>query len=130
MGAASNTPAKWILVVTGLLAIMEIGGAISLFFFPETMADQIDLTATGVGFLMYMWATRQFALGVIFAYAVFRRSTPMLTLAYIFFLVMFLGDGVVGIMLHDNTLLVSAVLMCLISSTMIYLLHRSNQSQA
>lgn len=117
--------ATWILVVSGLFALMEIGAAMSLFFFPETMADQIDLAATGTRFLMYMWATRQFALGVIFAYALFRRSVPMLILSYVFFLVMFLGDGIIGIILHDTTLLMSAILMSLISSVMLFALRKS-----
>lgn len=120
MSAETNSPAIWILVVTGLFAIMEIGAAVALFFFPESMADQIDLNATGTKFLMYMWATRQFALGVIFAFAIYKRSGQMLTLSYIFFLVMFLGDGVVGIMLHDNSLLASAVLMCIVAAGILY----------
>lgn len=114
--------ATWILVVSGLFAVMEIGAAVSLFFFPETMADQIDLAATGTRFLMYMWATRQFALGAILAFAILRRSGPMLSLSYLFMLVMFLGDGAVGIMMHDYSLLTSAVLMVLISATMLYVL--------
>lgn len=103
---------------------MEIGAGITLFFFPETMADQIDLAATGTRFLMYMWATRQFALGLIFAVSVFRKSGQMLSLAYLFLLVMFLGDSLVGTMLHDYSLLASSALMSLISATMLYVLRR------
>ncbi|MBK9722629.1 MAG: hypothetical protein IPO78_13595 [Saprospiraceae bacterium] len=68
---------------------MELGGSLSLFFSLQSMADNIDLNAKGVDFLIYMWATRQFALGFIFAYATIKKSIPMLTLAYIFLLVMF-----------------------------------------
>ncbi|HQQ98400.1 MAG TPA: hypothetical protein PLX35_14110 [Cyclobacteriaceae bacterium] len=126
MTEQEKTPATWILVVSALFALMELVAGITLFFFPETMADQIDLTAMGIQFLMSMWATRQFALGVTFAVSVFRKSGQMLSLAYLFLLVMFLGDGLVGITLHDYSLLASSALMSLISATMLYMLRRKS----
>ena len=67
-----------------------------------------------------MWAARQFALGFIFGYAVFRRSASMLRLAYLFFLVMFIGDFFIGIGMQDGSVYGGAVVMCLVSSVMIY----------
>ena len=80
---------KWILIVSGLFALMELIVSMSLFFSPQSIADKVDLNAKGVVFLIFMWASRQFALGCIFAYATLKKSIPMLTLAYIFFLIMF-----------------------------------------
>ena len=68
-----------------------------------------------------MWAARQFALGFIFGYAVFKRSVSMLTLAYLFFLVMFIGDFFIGIGQQEPSLYIGAAVMCLISSTMMRL---------
>lgn len=115
---------KWILIVSGLFALMEIGVSLSLCFSPQSLADKVDLNAKGVLFLIYMWAARQFALGFIFAFATFKRSIPMLTIAYIFFLVMFVGDLFIGISLKENSLIISALVMCIISAAMIFAINK------
>lgn len=115
---------NWILIVSGLLALMELGVSLSLFFSPQSMADNIDLNAKGVDFLIYMWATRQFALGFIFAYATIKKSIPMLTLAYIFLLVMFVGDLIVGVLQKNNALIVGGIVMTLIALALIFLIQK------
>jgi uncharacterized membrane protein len=75
-----------------------------------------------------MWAVRQFALGFIFGFATFKKSIPMLTLAYIFFLVMFIGDFIIGIVQKENSLVIVALVMCMISAAMIYVINRRNNS--
>ena len=119
-----KTLPKWILIVSGLLALMELGVSLSLFFSPQSMADKIDLNAKGVNFLIYMWATRQFALGFIFAFATVKKSIPMLTIAYIFFLVMFVGDFFIGILQKDISLIIAALVMCIISSAVIFAINK------
>ena len=117
----------WILAVSGLFAIMELGVSISLCLSPESVLETVDLTAKGVDYLVYMWAARQFALGFIFAFATFKRSVPMLTLAYIFFLVMFVGDFFIGILQKEKSLIISAVVMCVISSVLIFAVNKRKQ---
>ena len=121
---AQKTLPKWILIVTGILALMELGVSLSLFFSPQSIADKVDLTAKGVDFLIYMWATRQFALGCILAFATIKKSIPMLTLAYIFFLVMLVGDLIVGVLQKNNSLFISALVMCLIASVLVFLINK------
>src|SRR5688500_4975939 len=94
--------AKWILIVSGLFALLELMVSFALWLSPESVLDTVDLKAKGVDYLVYMWAVRQFALGFIFGYGTLRKSAPMLTIAYIFFLVMMVGDLVIGIM-QKNT---------------------------
>jgi hypothetical protein len=118
---------KWILIVSGIFALVEIFVSLSLWFSPESIADKVDLSAKGVDFLIYMWATRQFALGFIFAFAVIKKSIPMLTIAYIFFLVMFIGDLLVGVVLKDNSLIISAVVMCVISAVLIATINKKTK---
>lgn len=115
----------WILVVSGVFALLEIMVSISLCVAPASVVETVDLGAKGVDFLIYMWATRQFALGVIFAFATIKKSVPMLTLTYIFFLVMFIGDLGIGIIQKENPLIISAVIMCLISSAMLVVLNKN-----
>ena len=115
----------WILVISSLFAALEIIVSCSLYFSPQSSLEMVDLKAKGVEYLTYMWASRQFALGFIFAFATFKKSVPMLTLAYIFFLVMFIWDTLIGISQHENSLIIAGLVMCVISSTMIYFVNKS-----
>ena len=115
---------KWVLIVSGLFALMELWVSITLCFSPQSVLETVDLNAKGVDYLIYMWAARQFALGFIFGFATFKKSIPMLTIAYIFFLVMFLGDFFIGISQKENSLIISALVMCLISSALIFAINK------
>jgi hypothetical protein len=95
-----------------------------LFFSPQSVVETVDLNANGVDFIVYMWAVRQFALGVIFGFATYKRSAPMLTIAYIFFLVMFVGDFFIGVLQKDTSLILAALVMCIISGVMLYVINR------
>src|SRR5215203_5312132 len=118
---------KWILIVSGLFALMELMVSVSLCFSPQSVLETVDIYAKGVDYIVYMWAVRQFALGFIFAFATFKKSIPMLTIAYIFFLVMFVGDFFIGISQKENSLIISAVVMCIISSAMIYAINKRKE---
>ena len=119
---------KWILIVSGLFALLELGVSLSLCVAPQSVLETVDLNAKGVDYVIYMWAVRQFALGFIFGFATFKKSNPMLTLAYIFFLVMFIGDFLIGIAQKENSLVIVALIMCIISSAMIFAINRRNNS--
>ncbi len=115
---------KWILIVSALFAIMELMVSVQLCLSPQSVLETVDLNAKGVQYLIYMWAARQFALGVIFAFATLKKSIPMLTIAYIFFLVMFMGDFFIGISQKENSLIIAALVMCAISSALIFVLNK------
>lgn len=114
----------WILIISGLFAIMEIIVGISLWVAPESVMETVDLKAKGVDYVVHMWAVRQFALGFIFAFATYKKSIPMLTIAYVFFLVMFIGDLFIGISQNESSLIIAGVVMCLISSAMLYAINK------
>ena len=115
---------KWILIVSGIIALLEIGVSFSLFFSPQSVLETVDLAAKGVNYVIYMWAARQFALGFIFAFATFKKSSSMLTISYIFFLIMFIGDFFIGISQKENSLIISALVMCIISSIILFILNK------
>lgn len=124
MSAEQKTLPGWIIAVSWIFAILELLVSIALCVAPETVADTVDLSARGVNYLIYMWAARQFALSVIFIVASLKRSGPMLTTAYIFLLVMFAGDLVIGFMQQENGLIGAAAVMCLIAAIMIWQVNR------
>jgi len=115
---------KWILIVSGLFAFLEIIVSLLLCFSPQSVLETVDLNAKGVDYVIYMWAVRQFALGFIFGFATFKKSIPMLTIAYIFFLVMFVGDFLVGISQKENSLIIAALVMCTISSAILFAINK------
>ncbi len=127
MTAENKTVPSWILIVSGIFALMELMVSVSLCISPQSVLETADLTGKGVMYIVYMWATRQFALGVIFGVATLKKSTAMLTLAYLFFLVMFIGDFVIGFLQKENTLMISALIMCAISLAILYFLNRKKQ---
>ena len=124
MTEAQKSLAIWILIVSGFFALLEIMVSILLFISPESLAETVDLKAKGVDYIINMWAIRQFALGFIFAFATLKKSIPMLTLAYIFFLIMFVGDFIIGISQKNTALIVSALVMCCMALVMIYSLNK------
>src|SRR5258708_18184883 len=119
-----KTLPKWILIVSGLFALLELWVSVSLCFSPQSVVETVDLNAKGVDYLIYMWAGRQFALGFIFGFATLKKSIPMLTIAYIFFLVMFVGDFFIGISQKENSLIIAALVMCIISSAMLFAINK------
>ncbi|GHN02467.1 hypothetical protein WSM22_39560 [Cytophagales bacterium WSM2-2] len=115
---------KWILIVSGLFALLEIMVSISICVSPQSVLETVDFNAKGVTYLAYMWAARQFALGFIFAFSTLKKSAPMLTVTYVFFLVMFVGDFFIGISQKENSLIISAIVMCIISSAMLFVINK------
>ena len=105
---------KWILIVSGLFALLGLMVSSSLCFSPQSVLQTVDLNAKGVDYLIYMWAARQFAVGFIFGFATFKKSIPMLTIAYIFFLVMNIGDFFIGLSQRDSSLYIGALVMCIV----------------
>ena len=94
---------KWILIVSALFSLLGLMVSPTLIFSLKSALQTVDLSAKGVDYLIYMWAARQFAVCFIFGIATFKKSTPMLTIAYTFFLVMNIGDTIVGISQKDNS---------------------------
>ncbi|MEO6695481.1 MAG: hypothetical protein ABIY50_06740 [Ignavibacteria bacterium] len=124
MTEGQKTLPKWILIISGLFALLELIVSLALCFSPQTTVESVDLNAKGVDYLIYMWASRQFALGFIFGFATFKKSIPMLTIAYVFFLVMMVGDLFIGISQKENSLIIGALVMCIISSALIFAINK------
>lgn len=117
----------WILIVSGLFALLEFFVSLSLIISPESVLETVDHSAIGVEFLIYMWATRQFALGFIFAFSTFKQSIPMLTITYTFFLVMLIGDIFIGMYQNDQSLIIGGVVISLIVSGMLYFINKQKK---
>jgi hypothetical protein len=124
MTSTVKTLPKWILIVSGLFAIMELMVSACLYISPQSMIETLDYTAKDTCFLIYMWAARQLALGFIFAFATFKKSVPMLVITYLFFLMMFVGDFVAGVLQNQNSLIISALTMCLVSIAVLFAINK------
>ena len=115
---------KWILIVSILFALLGFMVSTTLLFAPENAIKTVDFEANGVGYLIQMWAVRQFTIGFIFLCSVIKKSKPMLNITYIFFLVMNVGDIIIGFLQDDNSLIIGASAMSLISVIMLYYINR------
>lgn len=115
---------KWILIVSILFALLGFMVSTTLLFAPENAIKTVDFEASGVHYLIQMWAVRQFTVGFIFLYSVIKKSKPMLNIAYIFFLVMNVGDIIIGFLQDDNSLIIGASIMSVISVIMLYYIKR------
>jgi hypothetical protein len=120
---------KWILIVSGIFALLELLVSVAICAAPESVLESVDFTAKGVTYLAYMWAARQAALGFIFVYATFKRSAPMLTICYLFFLIMMVGDMVIGISQGETSLIISALVMALIAAGLLLVLKRRSNDK-
>ena len=76
MSEGKNPLPKWILIISGLFALLEIFVSLALIFSPESVLETVDLQAKGVEYLVYMWAARQFALGFILGFSTFKKVHP------------------------------------------------------
>ena len=45
---------KWILIVSGLFALMELMVSVAICFSPQSVLETVDLNAKGVDYLIYM----------------------------------------------------------------------------
>lgn len=115
---------NWMLIVSGLFCLLGLSVSLTLIISPQAFLKSVDLHAKGVDYLIYMWAARQVAAGFIFGYATIKKSASMLILAYLFFLVMNIADSIIGVMEKDKGLVIGAIFMCIISSTMIFLINK------
>ena len=111
----------------GFFSLLGLIVSSSLCFSPQSVLQTVDLNAKGVDYLIYMWAARQFAVGFIFGFATFKKSIPMLIIAYIFFLIMNIGDFFIGISQYDSSLYIGAGVMCIIASTMLYFINKQSK---
>jgi len=115
---------KWVLVVSFLFALLGFMVSFTLLFAPENAIETVDLNVKGVDYLIQMWAVRQFTVGFIFLYSVLKKSKPMLNTAYIFFLIMNIGDIIIGFVQNDIGLIIGASIMSILSTVMLYFLNR------
>jgi len=61
-----KTLPTWIIIVSGLFALLALVVTSTLIFSPQSVLQTVDLNAKGVDYLIYMWVARQFAVGFIF----------------------------------------------------------------
>jgi hypothetical protein len=109
----------WITVVSGLIATLGAFVGCSLYLSPGTFIPGIDFSAPGIAYLAHMWAARQFAIAAIIAYALLRRSAPMLKISLIAYNLMNIQDAGIGIARGDSGLTIGATVAFLFSAAMI-----------
>ena len=119
-----TTAPTWLRIVGFVFAVLAFAVSSSLFLAPEQVLENTDLKANGVHYLIQMWAARQFALGCTFAFASMKKQTPLISLAFVFFLVMNIADFLIGISQKDNGLIIGSLVMCVIAGIILLLANK------
>lgn len=113
---------KWISVVSILITLLGLFVGISLYLSPNSFIQNVDFSATGVSFLIGMWAARQIAIAAIIGYSVIKQSAPMLKISLIAYALMNLQDIAIGVSRSDSGLIVGAFIFGTLSISMIIIL--------
>ena len=119
----------WTLIVSWLFALLELVNGVSLFITPALL-EMVDVTAKGVDAVIRMWAVRQFALGVILLVGALKKSRPVLNAGFLFMMVMFLGDLIVGVHHHYESMIVSGLVMCALCCVLFFFMNRQPNKQS
>ena len=126
----TSTPVPvWILMVASLIALLGMFVGCSLYLSPATFMPEIDFSLPGMRYLTEMWAARQIAIAAIIAYAVWKRSAPLLQLSLLAYSLMNLQDLVIGFSKEDYGLAGGASFFFLLPSVMILILARKQKQQ-
>lgn len=117
---------KWITVVSNLIALLGIFVGAALYVSPSSFIKNVDFSATGVSFLVSMWAARQLAIALIIGYSTFKKSAQMLKISLIAYVLMNLQDIAIGIFRNDHGLTIGASVFCVLGIAMIITLTVKN----
>lgn len=125
-----STPVPlWILIVASLISLLGMFVGCSLYMSPGTFMPEIDFSLPGMRYLTEMWAARQIAIACIIAYAVLKRSIPMLRISLLAYSIMNLQDLVIGFSKEDYGLAGGASFFFLLSLIMIIVLARKQKQE-
>lgn len=115
----------WVLIPSYCFALMAIGVGLLTYFLPtENFVPGIDTSVTGVSYFVFMFAARQVVIGTLFAYATFKRSEAMLTLLLSGYILLQLQDALIGVVLKDSGLSMSALVVGGIASIVLFILKK------
>lgn len=127
----TSTPVPlWILIVASLISLLGMFVGCSLYMSPGTFMPEIDFSLPGMRYLTEMWAARQIAIACIIAYAVWKRSIPMLRISLLAYSIMNLQDLVIGFSKEDYGLAGGASFFFLLPLIMIIVLARKQRQEA
>ena len=118
----------WITIVGSVIAALGLFVGCSLYVSPGTFIPGINFSDPGPAYLAHMWGARQVAIAAVIAYALFRRSSPMLRIALLAYCIMNVQDAGIGLAKGDMPLLCGASIVMILSGFMIFVLSRKERA--
>lgn len=100
--------ARWILVVSFLIALLGLFVGGSLYVSPQTFIPNADFSSAGAHFLAQMWGARQVAIAGMLGFGVLRRSRAVIQTVLTLYAVMNVQDAAIGIAQADSGLALGA----------------------
>ena len=125
-----KTIPTWVTVVSSLIAALGLFVGGSLYISPGTFIPGINFADPGPAYLAEMWAARQIAIGAVVAYALFRRSSPMLRISLLVYCIMNVQDAGIGLVNGNMSLFAGALFFTVLSATLMFVLSRAARGEA
>lgn len=122
----TNTkPQTWIIVISCLLALLGITISISMYLLPaNTFIPGLDPESSAVAYINSMCASRQLSIAFCIGFAALRRSTPMLILSWICYLLLNIQDALIGVIQHDSGMIGGGIVISSLLS--VFILYKLN----
>lgn len=95
--------------VSGLVALLGLFVAGSLYIAPATFIPATDFTQSQVAFLAHMWAARQLAIAGVLGFGALMNHRGMLLAGLVLYCVMNMQDAIIGAVHHDSGLMIGAL---------------------
>lgn len=110
----------WVNIVAILLTLSGFAFSINLYLSPQTFFPKADFLAIDVRHFTDMWAIRQFAIGVLFSYALIRQDAIILKTMIIFVTLINVITIPIVIIKFDKQLLIESIVFSVIGIALIF----------
>jgi hypothetical protein len=122
--SSRGKPQTWIIIISCLLSLLGISISIMMYVMPpNTFIPGLDPDSSAVAYLNSMCAARQLSIATCIGFAALRKSTPMLTLSWICYLLLNIQDALIGVSQHDSGMIGGGIVISILSVLILFKLN-------
>ena len=117
----------WVTIVASLMTLSILAFSINLVVSPKTFFPDTDFLVKDVRHFTNMWAMRQFSIGALIAYSLFRQSTQTLKISLALLFLINAFTIVEGVYINRLFIIVESIIYCGISAAMIFAINKKEK---
>lgn len=122
--------AKWIYVVSFILAALGIMVGIGVYFAPDSLLPGNDFTSPPTKILAFLWASRQIAIALAIGWALIKKSPFILQVVLSIYALVTAQDVFIGLFGGDIGMGAISAVFCLIALLMLWTLRKTLKQDA